>query len=236
MVRKGERLKADAEPELLDQLQVSEVTTQLTPSQSVAQEFYRHWVGHVQTTPTKAELAFADELLDRYGQAQVLKMLPGVVQTMKQHFPRPSPLMQPVDTSRPRMPTLNAERLPTSGLPARSSNTLRNASTRPDNNNGGPSFEQHWQILTAAEREGIRQYVLSTASKSMKLEKMTALLHSFCLDELGRRLDPPAGTDRPTFFVLPRFSSYTTPCDNTYKTHNTSTSHRRIENRVTKPF
>lgn len=85
--REQERLPAVVDSAFLEDFCVTEIRTHETPSETIVRQFYRLWAGHEQTHPVKAEIAWANELLDQYGRRTVDLLMPAVIKRLKAGFP-----------------------------------------------------------------------------------------------------------------------------------------------------
>ena len=159
---------------------------------NLVKEFYRLWSGDEQHSPTSKELQQAGALVDRYGVDRTHELLVQVVKLMRQQFPEArafgaTNLYWSDAEARHRKQEVHRKREVKAAT-----HEEHQEQRRAQEAHRREQLKAHWQLLSSAQQQEIREYVARTAAATVrqfikKGKYDDPLVQLACLDELSRR-------------------------------------------------
>lgn len=197
LAKRGRSTHLITPPDDLEATEIRELYRQTRPEDELVCQFHALWDGNDQYHPTSADRARAQDILATYGPKQAEALLPHVVEIMREHFPKAKSFGA---TARYWFDAAKDTQQKQAAADRRKQEFIDHE-LQEERHRQEKSSQQHWQaeweLLPAEEQEGIQRHVLATTSPSMNLEKHPRILHSFCLQELGRRnVSQPPGSGK----------------------------------------
>lgn len=170
----------------IESTEIHELYREQQPHDELVCQFHALWSNDTKYRPTNAERTLSREILNEYGE-HAEKLLPRVVELMRVHFPGAKSFggtkrYWPDAAQNIKRELAASERRTKEFI----EEEVQDAKARQDKANL-EQWQLDWNRLPASEQDQIRQFILSTTSPSMRLEKHPHHLHRFCLRELGKR-------------------------------------------------
>ena len=171
----------------IESTEIKELYRQPHPEDELVCQFHALWSNDDAYCPTTAERTLARDILVKYSPQQAEKLLPSVVEIMREHFPKAKSFGA---TRRYWFDAEEKSRREQTAAERRKQefveHELEDAKAQQDKANL-KRWQGHWNQLPDAEQQKIRAHVLSTSSPRLQLEKFPGHLHRLCLRELGKR-------------------------------------------------
>jgi hypothetical protein len=187
LTKRGAANQWAAGVEEIETTEIRELYRQTLPEDDLVCQFHALWDGNEQYQPTSTDRTRARDILQTYGPQQAEKLLLHVVEIMREHFPGAKSFGASgrywSDASK------NAQREQASADRRRQEfidQELENEKARQQKADLN-RWQADWDRLPADEQRAIKEDVLSANSPLLRLEEHPAILHRFCLKELGKR-------------------------------------------------
>jgi hypothetical protein len=171
----------------IESTEIQELYRQSQPDDELASQFHALWNHDDACRPTAAERAIAREIIAKYGVPRAEELLPRVVEIMRAHFPQAKSFGATrrywVDAEthvRHEQTAADRRKQQFIGRELEDAKALQEKADL-------AQWQNQWDRLPAERQQAITRFVLSTNSPLMRLEKHPAILHRFCLKELGKR-------------------------------------------------
>lgn len=174
----------------IESTEIQELYRQVQPEDELVCQFHALWNRREGCRPTTAERVLAQEILVEYGAERAEALLPRVVEIMRQHFPQ----AKSFGGTRRYWPDAAQAFQHEQNVTGRRKEEfiqeeLDEAKAR-QTKSDLQRWQADWEQLPADQQQAIRASVLANNSPSLRLEQFPAILHRFCLKELGRRQAP----------------------------------------------
>ena len=187
LAKRGLTAESAAQPDELEATEIRELYRQARPEDELVCQFHALWDGNDQYHPTSTDRARAKQIITAYGQQKAEQLLPTVVELVRERFPKAksfgatnrywfeaaAELEKHERAGERRKQEFVAEQL--------------EEAHRRQQRDTQERFEERWNQLPPAEQQAIRDHVLASHPRSMKLEKIPNTFHRFCLQELAKR-------------------------------------------------
>ncbi len=187
LAKKGPATEWVAEPDELDATEIRDLYRQNRPEDELVSQFHSLWEGNDQYQATSTDRARAKEVLTAYGSRHAEKLLPLVVELLREHFPKAKSFGA---TARYWSDAHKTEEHTQAAGDRRKQDFIDHqlaAERRRLLETRREQLDETWSTLPEDEQQAIRDQVLASHPPSMKLEKYPRTLHNFCLEELGKR-------------------------------------------------
>jgi hypothetical protein len=171
----------------IESTEILELYRQPQPADELVCQFHALWDNDDSYAPTTAERALAREILSKYGTQPAEKLLPRLVEIMREHFPKAKSFCASRRYWSDAAKNIQHEQTASERRKKEFiDQELEEAKAQQDKANL-ERWEAHWNRLPTGERQEVREYVLATSSPRLQLQKYPPTLHRLCLRELGKR-------------------------------------------------
>ena len=166
--------------------EIRELYRQARPEDELICQFHALWDGNEQYHPTPTDRARAKAIIVTYGQQAAERLLPAVVELVRQHFPKGKSF----GATTQYWPAAAAELDHKTKLVDRRKQEFVAQQLHEERRR--QTFDDHerlqhlWETLPATNQQAIRDRVLASHPSTMQLEKYTRTFHRFCLQELAK--------------------------------------------------
>lgn len=160
------------------------VETLMSPSgddEAVVVDFYRVWRGEPNRRPTKDELAYARELLEKHGKVKLLAAMPIVVDLLRKKWPDAKTFIAVKNYIADALAQLNKARKHQAEMEKKRDRAREQEERKQREDAERKHWSDEWDNLTIEEQESIRQSILE---KRPEMIEMTSFLKELCLGEL----------------------------------------------------
>lgn len=187
LAKRGSAAALAGEQNDVEATDIRELYRQARPEDELVCQFHALWDGNEQYHPTPTDRARAKTIVVAYGQQAAERLLPAVVELVRQHFPKGKSFgattqYWPAAAAELDRKTKLVERRKQEFV-AQQLHEERRRQTFGDHQR----LQQLWDTLPATDQQAIRDRVLASHPSSMQLEKYTRTFHRFCLQELAKQ-------------------------------------------------